>query len=153
MGRQCTAHAAPNVTHGSATRTGANGMTKPTPGTHRRTVVGLVAVMLAASSGTAMADWKADAAKRTVGRAARAGMENAAKEAAVGAALGAVPARPAARGDIGGGRPAEPPPIGAAAGEGIEAAMSAANVASSIDAALEVADAAKRVNKARKAIR
>jgi hypothetical protein len=121
---------------------------------NRQTVVGLVAVVLAASPGTALADWKADAAKRTVGRAARAGMENAAKQAAVDTALGAVvPARPAARGDIGQRRPEEPTTIGAAAGEGIEAAMSAANVASSIDAALEVADAAKRVNKARKAIR
>jgi hypothetical protein len=110
-------------------------------------------VVLATSQGTALADWKADAAKRTVGRAARAGIENAAKEAAVDTALGAVvPAGPA-RGDIGRRTPDVPTTVGPAAGEGLEAAMTAANVATSIDAALEVADAAKRVNKARKAIR
>jgi hypothetical protein len=151
---------------------------------------GLVALVLAASQGAALADWKSNAAKRTVGRIAKEGIEDAAKHAAVDVALEAVvPGGPAA-GDVDRGRPdrgtaigpaagdsgraksadhgtaigsaagnsgrarsAERTAIGSAAGEGLEAAMSAANVASSIDAAVDVADTAKRLNKVRKAIR
>jgi hypothetical protein len=121
--------------------------------TPRTALVGLVALALAASQGAALADWKTNAAKKTVGRAARAGMENAAREAAVDATLGAVGSAVPAPGDIRRGMPDRGTAIGSTAGEGIEAAMTAANVATSIDGALEVADAAKRVNKVRKAVR
>src|SRR5262245_37850956 len=132
-------------------------------------LVASVGWLLVASHGAALADWKTNAAKKTVGRVAREGMEGAAKNAAVDVALdavvpgGSVPdvsrqkpdqraaMRPAS-GDVGRRKSAERPAIGSAAGEGLEAAMAAANVASSIDAATEVVDAAKRVNKIRKAI-
>jgi hypothetical protein len=155
---------APHVTHGtSILNRGVTGMD-----TRYLALVGSLVLVLAASQGVALADWKTNAAKKTVGRAAKEGMENAAKNAAVDVALeAAVPAgsgdisrrkpdpgtaiRPAA-GDVGRGKPAAGTAIGAAAGEGVEAAMTAANVASSIDAAADVADAAKRVNKIRKVI-
>src|SRR5262245_52008866 len=53
-------------------------------------LVGSVALVLAASYGLALGDWKANAVKKTVGRAAREGMENAAKNAAVDVALDAI---------------------------------------------------------------
>jgi hypothetical protein len=137
--------------------------------TRSRILAGLVALALAASSGAALADWKTNAARRTVGRAAREGMEDAAKNVAVDAALGAVPGG-SALGDINRGKSDRGPAIGSAtqdagrgglgdrkgvgsaAGGGIEAAMNAANVASSIDAAVDVADKAKRLNKVRKIV-
>jgi hypothetical protein len=95
-------------------------------------------------------------------------MENAAKNAAVDVALeAAVPAGPSeisrrkpdpgtaigpAAGAVDRGKRIASTAIGAAAGEGVEAALTAANIASSIDAAADMADAAKRVNKIRKVI-
>ena len=135
------------------------------------TLAGLAALALAASHGAAVASWKTDAARRTVGRAAREGMEDAAKHATVDAALGAaVPGGPAT-GDLDQGTSARAPAtgsatqavgrsdpgnqrvVGSAAGEGIEAAMNAANVASTIDTAVDVADRAKRLNNVRKIVR
>jgi hypothetical protein len=133
-------------------------------------LVGLVALALAASAGAALADWKTNAAKRTVGRAAKEGMEDAAKNVAVDAALGAAVPGGSALGDInrgksdrgpaigaatqvaGGGGPGDRKGVGSAAGEGLEAAMNASNVASSIDTAVDVADRAKRLNKVRKIV-
>lgn len=132
-------------------------------------LVGSVALVLAAGQGAALADWKTNAAKKTVERAAREGMEKAAKNAAVDVALDAVVpgasapdigrtksvqgsvTRPASS-DSGRRKPAEGTTIGSAAGEGLDAAMMAANMAKTIDAATEVADAAKRVNKVRKVV-
>jgi hypothetical protein len=133
-------------------------------------LAGLVALALPASSGAALADWKTDAARRTVGRAARERMKDAAKNAAVDTALGAAvpsgsalgdisrgksdrgPAIGAATQDAGRGGPGDRTGVGSAAGEGLEAAMNASNVASSINAAVDVADRAKRLNKVRKIV-
>ena len=134
-------------------------------------IAGLVALVLTASHDVALADWKTNAAKRTVGRTAREGMEDAVKNVAVDAALGAAVPGGSALGDISRGKPDRGPALGSAtqdvgrdglgdrqavssmAGEGMEAAMSAANVASTIDTAVDAADRAKRLNKARKIVR
>src|SRR5262245_57742389 len=117
-------------------------------------LAGVAALALAASH-PALADWKTSAAKRTVGRAAREGMEDAAKNVAVDAALGASVAGGSALGDLNSGKsdrgpsagsatqdagrggPGDRRAVGSAAGAGIEAAMTASNVASTIDTAVD----------------
>ena len=134
-------------------------------------VAGFVALALAVSHGAVLADWKTSAAKRTVGRAAREGMEDAAKNVAVDSALGAAapggsalgdlnrgksdrgPAVGSATQDAGRGGPGDRRAVGSAAGAGIEAAMTASNVATTIDTAVDVADRAKRLNNVRKIVR
>lgn len=134
------------------------------------TCLGLIALVLTAGQDTALASWKTDMAKKTVGRAAREGIEQSAKNTAVDVALDAAVPGGSALGDAtrgkrdrgttfgttgsdvsrpGDGRAA----IGGAAGEGLEAAMTAANVASTVNAAADAADAAQRLNKVRKVVR
>jgi hypothetical protein len=97
-------------------------------------------------------------------------MEDAARNVAVDAALGAVPGG-SALADINRAKPDRGPAtgsatqdpgraglgdrrgVGSAAGEGIETAMNAANVAQTIDTAVDVADRAKRLNNVRKIVR
>ena len=113
----------------------------------RRWVLVAALAILIATQATGL-DWKSQLAKKVVREAAREGIEeaveDAAKDLAFDAALGAVPYRQQAVQRVG---------VGSAASAGIEAAMTAANVASRMDTALDAADAVKKANKARKAIK
>jgi hypothetical protein len=102
-------------------------------------------------------DWKSDIAKKTIGRAARAGIENAMREAVQDAAFDV--AREAVMPDPDLqtlrelGDDERWAAVGSTAIAGIEAGMTVADVASDIEQALDVAEAAKNINKARKAIK
>jgi hypothetical protein len=106
------------------------------------------AIAVAAAPVVVAGDWKADVAKKAVGRAVRAGLEDAAKDAALAAALDVAsdaivqrsPTYVASRfRDID-----DYVDIGAAVGDGAEAAMRVADVADTLD---DIADAAKAVKK------
>lgn len=118
----------------------------------RRGVFVVALAILMATQGTGLGDWKSHLARKAVGRAARDGMgdavEHAAKDAAFDAALGAVP-----RAGYDVGNAVQRIGVGSTAGAGIESAMTAANVASSMDTALDAAEAAQKANKVRKAIK
>jgi hypothetical protein len=109
----------------------------------------LVETTVAASlvfASSAAADWKGDVARQAVGRAVRAGLENAIKDAALDAALetateAATYAAPQLR-DID-----ERVTFSVAVSEGVETAMRVADVASTLD---DVADVAKTVKKIKK---
>src|SRR5262245_5452903 len=110
------------------------------------------ALLLTLTAGLAsgLGDWKSDLAKAAVGRAARAGIqeavENAVQDAAFDAAISA--ARSSAAYAI-----RENIDVGIEAREAIGAAMNAADFAENMDTALDIADAAKKANKVRKAIK
>jgi hypothetical protein len=105
---------------------------------------------LTAGPATGLGDWKSDLARKAVGRAARAGIqeavENAVQDTAFDAALAA--ARSNATYVI-----RENVEVGMAARDAIGAAMNAADFAENIDTALDIAEAAKKANKVRKAIK
>ncbi len=126
--------------------------------------VGASLLALALSLGAASADWKTKAARTTVGNLARDGIEHGAKDAAMDAALDAagVPDPPkldrdrpaAARNRVDDARDdRDRSGIGSAAGEGLGAAMTVADVGSSIENTMALADATKRANRVRKAVR
>jgi hypothetical protein len=106
-------------------------------------MLGLATLIAARAVGSE--DWKSQLAKKTVGQAAQEGIEDAVKDAAFDAAPGQ-PVRSVGRAVASAG-------IGSVASAGIESAMTAANVASSMDNALDAAETAKKANKARKAIK
>jgi squalene cyclase len=123
-----------------------------------------VLAWLLASQATVHGDWKSNAAKKAIGRAAqeaiqdaiRDEVQDAAFEAAVGAVGSAVFERERLDSDDlqfdSDRRDFESyAEITSTASNGIEVAMTAAEVASSIDTALDVADAAKKVNRGLKA--
>jgi hypothetical protein len=125
-------------------------------------LVAFILGMLAASDPPRLAARQSRIAKEVVGRIAQAGIEQAMKaaaqelveEAVSDAVRGAVvpdwefneveryPADASRRDEI-----------GSTAGEALENAMFAANVASNLDTALDVADAAKSIQKAGKALK
>jgi hypothetical protein len=127
-------------------------------------IVGAVVVAVALGHGAVSADWTTRAARRTVGNLAQAGIENAVKDTAMDVTLDAagVPDRPRLDRDRSGGARArlddagddrDRSGIGSAAGDGLQAAMSVAQVGSAIDNTMELADAAKRANRVRKVVR
>ena len=127
-------------------------------------IVGAAVLALALTPVAGSADWKTRAARKTVGNVAREGVESATKDTAMDATLGVagVPDGPKldhnrpgdARGRVGEARnDRDRPAIDSAAREGLEAAMSVADVGSSIEHTMELADAAKRANKVRKVVR
>jgi hypothetical protein len=113
----------------------------------QRRLVLVVTLAILIKTRAAGLDWKSQLASTAVGQAARAGIEDAVggavKDAAFDAALEAVPVR----------KPQAVQRVVPTASAGIESAMTAANVASSLDTALNAAEAAQKANKARKAIR
>jgi hypothetical protein len=115
----------------------------------QRWLCGVALLMLIASQAAALADWKSSLARTAVGAVAREGIgdavENAVKDRAFDAALDAAGS---AVSEV-----AHPPTIGATAGDAIDAAMTAADVASSLNTALDVADAARKVNNVRRVIK
>jgi hypothetical protein len=112
----------------------------------------LSAILLTLTAGpaTGLGDWKSDLAKKAVGKAARAGIqeavENALQDAAFDAALAAAQSHAA---DV----VYENVAVGTTARDAIETAMDAADFAASINTAIDIADAAKKANKVRKAIK
>ena len=111
----------------------------------RMVVGGLLALILAGSQGAAWADWKTRAAVKTVGHAAKAGLEHAGQDSGLDAALGE--GQPGRSGPDVIGQPKRDDRIGSAAGEGLEGAMRAGDLAS------DMAHAVRTVNRARKVIR
>ena len=104
------------------------------------------AASLVFGASSAAADWKGDVARQAVGRAVRAGLENAIKDAALDAALDTATeavtyAAPQLR-DVD-----ERVTFGVTVSEGVETAMRVADVASTLD---DVADVAKTVKKIKK---
>ena len=105
---------------------------------------------LTAGPATGLGDWKSNLARAAVGRAARAGIqeavENAVQDAAFDAAISAARSNAAyvIRENI---------DVGVAARDAIGTAMDAAEFAENIDTALDIAEAAKKANKVRKAIK
>jgi hypothetical protein len=115
----------------------------------RRWMFAAIPAMLVASQMNLLGDWKSALARKAVGRAARAGIEEAVehvvRDATFDAALVAV------------SRKVEEAEwreeFGSTASEAFEAAMTAADIASALDKASDVADAAKKINKVRKVIK
>ena len=107
-----------------------------------------VAVILMVNHLNALGDWKSALVRTAVGNAARAGIqeavEDAVKDRAFDATLGAVDAEVYA---------VQPVTFGENAGAAVEAAMTAADVAATLDRASEVAEAAQKINRARKAVK
>ena len=103
-----------------------------------------LAIVISSQAG-ALADWKSDLAKRAVGKAAREGIEEAVEDAIADAAFDTAFETVSSNPDL----RALAPTVGV----GIEEAMRIADVASSIDRALDVADAAKKIHKTAKAIK
>jgi len=102
-----------------------------------------LALVLSSQAG-ALGDWKSELAKKAVGKAAREGIEEAVEDAIsdnIDTAFATVSSNPDLR--------ALAPTVGV----GIEEAMRIADVASSIDRALDVAEAAKKIHKTAKAIK
>jgi hypothetical protein len=104
-----------------------------------------LAIVISSQAGALGGDWKSELAKKAVGKAAREGIEEAVEDAIADAAFDpafeTVSSNPGLR--------ALAPTVGVA----IEEAMRIADVASSIDTALDVADAAKKIHKTGKAIK
>ncbi len=115
-------------------------------------VIGILLVAAMAVPAVGLPDWKGDLAKKTVGRAAREGIEDALKDEAVDAALSAAARGTAAYVDSRRLERDELVEIGAAVGTGVEVAMQAADVADALDDAADVAKTLNKVNKIRKAI-
>jgi len=117
-------------------------------------MLALLLVPSIAVEATGLGDWKSHLAKKVVGEVAEEAieeaMENALQDAAFEAAVGAADfyrvshERAAA---------ASRASFGPRAGDAVEAAMVAADVASGIDAALDAADAARNIQKAGKTIK
>ena len=115
-------------------------------------VIGMLMIAAMAVPAVGLPDWKGDLAKKTVGRAAREGIEDALKDEAVDAALSAAARRTATyvesrrleRGDL--------VDIGEAVSTGVEVAMKASDVADALDDAADVAKTLNKINKIRKAI-
>ena len=123
----------------------------------RRWVFAAALAMLIAAQITGLGDWKSHLAKKAVGEAARAAIgnaiEDAARDAAFDAALGAAVDRlPEIHDDVA-NTVQQNIEVVSAAGEGIELAMTAADVASAMDKALDAADAAKKAHKVIKTIK
>jgi len=110
----------------------------------------VILLTLTAGPATGLGDWKSDLARAAVGRAARAGIqevvENVVQDAAFDAALTA--ARSGAIEVV-----RENVVVGTTARDAIGTAMDAAEFADALDNALDIADAAKKANKVRKAIK
>ena len=99
---------------------------------------------------TGLGDWKSDLARAAVGRAARAGIQEAVEDALQDVAFEAAIA--AARSNAAYAI-RENVYVGIEARDAIGAAMNAAEFAENMDTALDIADAAKKANKVRKAIK
>ena len=115
----------------------------------RRWLFVVILAMLMAGQANAVGDWKSALARRAVGKAAQAGIEEAVEDVVKDVGFDA--ALDAARYKV--GEAARREVLGANAGEALEAAMTAADVASRLDTAADVADAARKINKVRKVIR
>ena len=111
-------------------------------------VFAVVVATLMSSHANVLGDWKSALARKAVGRAARAGIEEAVEDAVKDAAF------EEALVDV--GRQLEEArrraTLDSTAGEAFEAAMTAADIASSLDAAADIAEAARKINKVRKVI-
>src|SRR5262245_22127959 len=119
----------------------------------------LALAALMASHTFVLVDWKSELARKAVGRAAQEGIEEALEEGLENVARDAAfeaASRDAAydrRERI--ARPVDAErreAIGSTAGDAVEAAMKAADVASSMETALDAAEAARKIHKLHKAI-
>src|SRR5262245_5357263 len=116
----------------------------------RRRLLLVAVTWLMVNEAAVRGDWKSEAAKRAIGKAARAGIEHAVKDAVADAAFDAVLGTEEFDQDVGDAM--RRAALGSTASAGIEAAMNAADIASTIETAVDVVDTAKKINKARKVI-
>ena len=112
-----------------------------------RRVIALLSAVAGACAAVASADWKGDLAAKAVSRAAREGLEHAIKDAALDAGLAAASALTvtAAADRIG-----EAAPLVPVVAAGMESAMRVADVASTLDDAIDVAKTVKKIGKLRR---
>lgn len=116
-------------------------------------VVGILAVGALAVPAIGLADWGEDLAKKAIGRAVRAGLQEALEDQAedfarAAAAQGAVVLTESARREM-----YEREQVAAAVSNGVEVAMKAADVADTLDDVADVAKTLKKVNDIRKVFR
>lgn len=113
----------------------------------------LVAAALAVPAVGLTGDWAGDLARKAIGNAARAGIEDALKDEALEAALDSAAQRTAVYVASERRERYEREDIAEVASTGVEVAMRAAAVADALDDAADVAETLSKVNKIRKAIR
>ena len=116
-------------------------------------VVGILTAAALAVPAIGLPDWGADLAKKAIGRAARAGIQEALEDEAedfarAAAAQGAVVLAESARREM-----YEREHVAATVSNGVEVAMKAADVAETLDDVADVAKTLKKVNDIRKVFR
>ncbi len=119
----------------------------------RKRVVGILTAAALAVPAVGIADWGADIAKRAIGRAARAGIQEALEDEAedfarAAAAQGAVVLAESARREM-----YEREEVAQTVSNGVEVAMKAADVADTLDDVADVAKTVKKINDIRKVFR